>query len=507
MPELTLRAAALPRVTRLPLALLAGLAMGLGTAPYDLWAVALLGLSSAFWVFSAFGPRPGAFLTGWAVGTAYFVFSLGWITEPFQVDAAVTGWMAPFALVLLGAGLGLFWGAAFWAASRASRPVLALVVLWAAAEMARGYVLTGFPWNMIGYLWAPVPAIQWVSVFGSYGLTFLTLALAAALAWAAQTRDLRAMVGAAAGLVLLLGGGLWLTPPARDLSDRPVARLVQPNAPQDEKWDPEKVGQFFDRQLRLTGQEIADGRPAPDIVVWSETAVPWLLHRARGPLDMISEAAGDVPVVLGIQRASEGRYYNAMVLMRGDGRIAETYDKHHLVPFGEYMPASWLFSHIGVGGLAQRAEGGYSAGPGPRLVDLGRLGMALPLICYEAVFPQDVGGAPGRPDLLLHLTNDAWFGTWSGPYQHLEQSRIRAIEQRLPMLRAANTGVSAVIDGAGRVIAELPLGHAGVVDAAVPAPLPPSFYAKSGDLPFFLLLAVLIAGVMLPGRRNRIDPM
>ena len=507
MRDLTVRAIATPRVARLPLAFLAGLALAMGAAPYELWAVALLGLVGAFWIFIALGPRRRAFLTGWAVGFGYFVFSLGWITEPFQVDAAVTGWMAPFALVLMAAGLGLFWGAAFWAAARSPRPLIALVVLWCAAEMARGYLLTGFPWGMVGYLWAPVPAIQWVSVVGSYGLTFLTLDLAAVLAVALHGRDRRMLALGAAGFVLLLGGGLWLTPAPQDLSERPVVRLVQPNAPQDQKWNPEMVPVFFDRQLRLTGQPVADGLPAPSLVVWPETALPWLLHRAREPLDMVSEAAGDVPVALGIQRRDEdGRYYNSMVLMQGDGSITETYDKHHLVPFGEYMPAASLFAHVNISGLAQRAASGYSAGPGPQLIDLGVLGTALPLICYEAVFPQDVGGAPGRADLLLHLTNDAWFGTWSGPYQHLSQSRIRAIEQRLPMLRAANTGVSAVIDGGGRVIAQRGLGEAGVVDARVPPPMAPSFYATTGDLPFFLLLLVLIAAVFVPNGRIPIDP-
>lgn len=478
--------------------------IGTGSPPWDQWLLALLGLVSAFWLFTLVGQPRHAAGTGWAVGLGYFGFALGWIVEPFQVDAATTGWMAPFALFFLAGGLALFWGLAFGVAARVARsPVLALVVFWSLAELARGYVFTGFPWALVGYIWASVDAIQWVALVGSYGVTAATLAIAGGLAVVLRDgRFGRVPLAAVAALAVLLGGGRALVPADEDLTEQPVVRLVQPNAPQHEKWDPEKIPVFFDRQVRLTGAEIPDGRPQPSLVVWPETAMPWLLHRADDGLAIVSDAAGETPVVLGIQRAEEGRWYNSAVLLDATGTVAQVYDKHHLVPFGEYMPAAALFARWNIMGLAARAEGGYSPGPGPALMTVPGLGLALPLICYEAVFPQDLRGTGTRPDMVLHLTNDAWFGEFSGPYQHLAQARIRAIEFGLPMLRAANTGVSAVIDGAGRVIAELPLGQAGFVDAALPPPRPVTLYARLGDWPVALLL-VLAAGYLAFTKRTK----
>ena len=207
-------------------------------------------------------------------------------------------------------------------------------------------------------------------------------------------------------------------------------------------------------------------------------------------------------MAIGIQREQNGRYYNSLVTLGEGGGIGQVYDKHHLVPFGEYMPAAAVFRRWNIFGLAARAEGGYAPGAGPRMLDFGPLGLALPLICYEAVFPQNVYRAPVRPQMLLQITNDAWFGQWSGPYQHLAQARVRAIEQGLPLLRSANTGVSAVIDGAGRIIASLPMGEAGFVDAPLPAPLRHTVYARTGDLPVLILLFLCGTALFVMTRRK-----
>jgi len=171
------------------------------------------------------------------------------------------------------------------------------------------------------------------------------------------------------------------------------------------------------------------------------------------------------------------------------------------VPFGEYMPLGDLLARFGIYGLAASHGHGYSAGPGAQVLDLGAIGRALPLICYEAVFAHDVNAAPERPNVILHLTNDAWFGTGAGPQQHLAQARMRAIEQGLPVARAANTGISAMIDGWGRITASLPLNTAGYLDAALPAPRAPTLYSRSGDLPFALLLLGGLCGAVLRARK------
>jgi apolipoprotein N-acyltransferase len=275
-------------------------------------------------------------------------------------------------------------------------------------------------------------------------------------------------------------------------------RLIQPNAPQHQKWDPQFAGIFFERLVQFTRA----GEERPDLIVWPETAVPVWLHNAARTLGIISDAAGDVPVVLGINRAEGMRIFNAAVLMDAEGRVTQTYDKHHLVPFGEYIPLGNLLSKIGIQGLASRSGDGFSPGAGADVIDLGGLGKALVLICYEAVFPQDVRAAPVRPDFILHLTNDAWFGNFSGPYQHLAQARMRAIESGLPVLRAANTGVSAVIDAKGRVLHALPLNTEGYLDAVLPEPLPETLYAKSGDLPLTIVVVLLLLTALLRRRRE-----
>lgn len=488
----------LPGWARLTLAVAAGAVMGFGQAPFDLPWPAFAGLVAAFLLFDAARGTRGALAAGWGVGLGYFGLVLSWVVEPFQVDAVTTGWMAPFALFFLAAGLALFWALAFWGAAqvRRRRRLFALVVLWATAELARAYLFTGFPWAMVGSLWTPVDAIQWVAVIGPHGLTFVTLGAAALLAVALRGGAAKAWRPALAGgalLAVLVFGGMALVPPLQDLDGRPVVRLVQPNAPQRQKWDPAWVPTFFDRQVEFTAAPSHQDLARPALTVWPETALPMLLNRADRGLEIATDAAFPGRLVVGIQREEAGDYYNSLVLAEQGPEVLQVYDKHHLVPFGEYMPAAWFFSHFEIGGLAQRAAGGYAAGPGPRTIDLGEeLGRALPLICYEAVFPQDLR-SPQRPDFLLQLTNDAWFGTFSGPYQHLAQARVRAIEQGLPMVRAANTGVSAVIDGAGRVLDRLPLGEAGYLDTALPPPLRVTPYSRTGDLPalgLFLVLAL-----------------
>lgn len=472
----------------------AGLAFGFGQPPFDLWPVALLGLALGLWAVMQAQSRRNAALSGWLFGLGYFGLSLHWIVEPFFVDAAVTGWMAPFALVGLAGGLALFWALAcalsVW---RGRVQLLMLVGLWAVAELARAYVLTGFPWGLVGYALAPTPLVHLSAWIGPHGLSLTVLGLAMLLAGAqARPRSAGVAVGVFAGL---WGLGTAVQAPEQDLTDRPVVRLVQPNAPQHQKWDPAHMPTFFQRQIAATG---AAG--AVDLIVWPETALPVLLSQADEAFALIAKAAQGTHVALGLQRVEAGKYYNSMALLDGQGAVAAIYDKHHLVPFGEYLPLPWLFEGIEAGGLAARARGGFAAGPGPAVLET-PLGQVVPLICYEAVFPQDILRAPMRADLLLHLTNDAWFGTYAGPFQHLMQARLRAIEMGLPLVRAANTGVSAVIDPGGRIVDQLPLGGTGHLDVALPVGLAPTLYSQTGDLPAALACLLLIGAGFYRSRR------
>ena len=476
-----------------------GALAALGVAPIYWPAATVLGLSLITLLLNDDTQHRRAAVLLWLFGVGYFGVALRWITEPFQVEAEVYGWMAPFALGLMAAGLALFWGAAGWLACRWSRPgpvrALALVLALSVAELARAYVFTGFPWAALAQIWVESQAAGLLAWIGPHGLAFLTLGFASLPGLLRRVALPASLVPA---LIVLAFGAIDRPAIAPDVaSDRPLVRIVQPNAPQDEKWHPEKWQTFFWRQVEATR---APG-PRPDLVVWPEASIPYLLENADSVLPIMAEAAGDTTLAFGVQRGWPN-VYNTLAVMDG-GEITQTYDKHHLVPFGEYMPFPALFRRLGIRGLAERADGGYARGPGPELLDFGALGQGLPLICYEAVFPQHATRRGARPNFLLQVTNDAWFGVASGPQQHLAQAQMRAIEQGLPLIRSANTGISALIAPNGAIQGALALGTDGFLDLRLPPAAPPTLYARAGDLPFTALLALACIGLgLFQWRRN-----
>lgn len=475
-----------------------GAIMASGQAPLGFWWLTLAALATlTVLVASAPGPKHTAWL-GFFAGTGYFILALSWLTQPFLIDAERYAWMAPFAVLFMSAGLALFWAAAAGLSTvfSGSRRAMAFVLALTAAEFARGHVLTGFPWALVGHVWIGTAPAQVASLLGPTGLTLMTT-IAAALPAAFRWRGL-----AASALILALatGFGTWrLSQP--DPGGRALTvRLVQPNADQQAKWDPERAQANFARLLDLTSTA-----PRPDLVIWPETSVPYLLDTNPDLPEIIAGAAGGATTIVGVQRSEGMRAWNSAVVIAPDGQISAVYDKHHLVPFGEYIPKGDLaYSLFGLTAFAAQQGNGYSSGTGPSILELGPdIGRVLPLICYEAVFPQDLLDAPGRADWLLQITNDAWFGTLSGPYQHLAQARLRAIEQGLPMIRVANTGVSAAIDAKGRVLASIPLGRADFLDVPLPGALPITPFARYGEAPALLLLAVLALGFLIPLHRRR----
>ncbi|MCZ4351041.1 apolipoprotein N-acyltransferase [Roseovarius aestuarii] len=473
-----------------------GVVAATGQAPFDLWPLTVLALAALFGLLRApTGMARGLWL-GLTAGTGYFALALSWIVEPFLIDVARHAWMAPFALVLMAGGMGLFWMAAFGVARALGGGALAWAAAMTAGEAVRGVIFTGFPWAQIGHVWITTPILHWAAFGGALGLCMLAALAGAALWHVLAGARLWGGLGFVA-LGLAYGVGPWMAPAPEVPVDAPIIRLVQPNAPQDEKWDRDMMPVFFERQLGFT----AAGAP-PDLVVWPETSVPVLLERAEAELVRIASAARGASVVVGLQRADDLRYYNSLLVLDGQGRQTAVYDKHHLVPFGEYVPFGDVLGRFGITGFAARYGNGYSAGSGARLLDMGGLGRALPLICYEGVFPRNIHAAPQRPDFMLLITNDAWFGQVSGPYQHLAQARLRSVEQGLAMIRVANTGVSAMIDPAGRVTASIPMGQAGWLDVPLPPAAPPTVYARTGDWVMWGLLIVL-AGLSWKGTRRR----
>lgn len=467
----------------------AGAVAAFGQAPYDFPLLMLLGFVGAVKLFQ-YSPRPGqASAIGWGFAFGYFLHGWLWLLSPFMVDPERYAWMAPFALVLMCGGLALFWGAAFGLSRWLSPKIWPLIFCLPAAEMLRGYIFTGFPWGMFSQALVDIWPGQGLAFVGPYGMTLAVVAAAVFLARPLAIRLLPRFGQVAAQVAIATCFVVPFKGPEAPLTDT-IIRLVQPNAAQKDKWDPVLIPEFFDRQLTLTGASTRADEPEPDLVLWAETAIPWLLDMADGALSQISFAARGKPVVLGVQRRSDLQYYNSAVLLGPAGEVLQTYDKHHLVPFGEYIPFGDVMAKVGISSFASQLGNGYSSGPGAALMDLGALGMALPLICYEAVFARDVNAAPHRPAFLMQLTNDAWFGKGQGPLQHLAQARMRAIEQGLPMARVANTGVSAMIDPWGQITDSLALNTAGFLDAHLPHPRTATPYSRLGEWPFLILLLI-----------------
>lgn len=479
----------------------AGVGLGLGQAPFGLWPVALIALAIGLTVIADAPDRRAAARAAWAFGTGYFGLTLHWIVEPFFVDAARHGWMAPFALIALAGGLAIFWAGAGYAAGAAetrTRRLFALATGLALAELARAYLFTGFPWASLGSVWLGTPIIQTSALVGPHGLTAITLF---ALAWAVAAWPVNrtaGLVAAALPLVPLLVIGLirvWTIAPLPE-APRPILRLIQPDAAQHLKWLPEMRPRFFARQLDMT----ASATPrAPDLIIWPETAITDFLQRADDTLTRIAAAAQGRKVIAGIHTFENGGVYNVLMLLGEDARPEALYRKSHLVPFGEYVPLAGLMARLGIYGLAAFDEAGYAAGAGAHIIDTGAPGRVLPLICYEAVFPHFGRAISADADWMVQITNDAWFGNFAGPQQHLDQARLRAIERGLPLARVANTGISGVIDPWGRVLDPLPLNTAGFADIALPPRLPVTPYTRLGDALVLLALMLIAAGLALRG--------
>ncbi|SEM67209.1 apolipoprotein N-acyltransferase [Loktanella fryxellensis] len=475
---------------------LLGILVALGMAPLDWWIVAVPAWGV---VLAVLAGAPGLRAAGFAalfVGLGYFGFTLRWLIEPFLIDAATWGWAAPLAVSLMALRETLFWVAgtllARWLTpAPGTARLMALVLSLTLAEALRGYLFTGFPWGLIGHVLIPTPWAQLAAHGGPHLLTLLVLTVAAGLVMAAGRRW--------AGFVPLIAAvgmaPLLVPPPVPGDPAAPVIRIVQPNAPQDQKWDPAQNLIFFQRMIAYS-----QAAPRPAAIVWPETAVPVLLDYAQPELGQIAAAAAGVPLVTGVNRSQDGLYYNSLVVVGAGGQVTQTYDKAHLVPFGEYVPFGEVLLRLGVQGLATSQGGGFAKGPVPQpLIDLPGIGAARALICYEGIFAEEIA-TPERPRLLMMITNDAWFGKGAGPAQHLMQARLRSIEQGLPMVRSANTGISAMIDAHGRIRAMIPLDQAGYVDAALPAALGPTAYVRWGDWP---VLALVLTGLAALAARRR----
>lgn len=481
-------------------------------------------------------PLRSAFLRGWLAGVAYFAIGTWWVAEAFLVDIAAHGWMAPFAVTFMAGGIALFWGLAalLYRAARVTGAwrVIVFAAAFGVAEWIRGHVLTGFPWNLPGESWKAGSLVsQTASLVGAYGLTVLTVGMAAAPALLIKARGRESLiaVGAAAAVLLAMTGYGYLRPGYTLWAPRaaprpplpPVVRIVQPDVPQEAKYDPQSFSRILGKYLSLTRQPSSDGQ-APDIVIWPEGAVPALAedYLAEGTWTraaIIDALSPDQVLIVGAARY-EGSpetpsYFNSLLVLRRDGDDLVQlgrYDKHRLVPFGEFLPLDSLLSPLGIKNLVQIGDG-FTPGARPAPLAIPGLPVIQPLICYESLYPgftREGASRSGKlPDLIVNVSNDAWFGATSGPLQHLNLASYRAIEEGVPMARATPTGVSAMVDAYGRVIPSSRINQRveAVVDVALPPKVVETPYRRLGDLAFSIfVIAGLAVTAVFHWRRLKI---
>ena len=534
---------------RILIAFLAGAASTLALPPTNVWPVPFVTFSILVWlVDGAAGTRLGGVLAaasaGWWFGFGYFLAGLYWLGHAFLVDAKTFGWLLPFAVTALPAAmaiytaLGLALARAIW--TRGATRILALAVALTLAEWLRGHLFSGFPWNTYGYaLISPLWLAQGAALIGIWGLTFLAVAIYASPAALADPRTdtTRPWVAPALSAVVIAAlaiyGAARLAGTSTSYVEGVHLRIMQPNLQQDDKFNYARKQQVMDRYLALSDRK--DGPQSTGLrgvthLIWPESAFPFFLTREPDVLAQISALLpkGTVLITGAIRAPDSGgvvnRAYNSIYVIGDDGSILSVYDKVHLVPFGEYLPFQDLLERLGLEQLT-KVRGGFI--PGERRQNQPAPGAPnfLPLVCYEIIFASDavphseqpnwlyrhlghyfdwpfVAGNGARPGWLLNLTNDGWFGASAGPYQHFQQARVRAIEEGLPLVRAANTGISAVVDPLGRVVASLPLGVEGILDAPLPRPLAPTLYARLGDAPAGLMVLGGLGWVMLSRRRR-----
>jgi apolipoprotein N-acyltransferase len=498
-------------------------------APFNAWPVLFLTFPVMVWLTDGAGAGrwrgvPAAALTGWWFGLGYFVFGLYWIGYAFLVDASTFAWLLPFAILGLPAYLALFTAFGFALArliwTRDASRVLALAVSLTIAEWLRGQLLTGFPWNAFGYaLSEPLALAQTASLIGLWGMTFLTVAIFAspAVLIDGSSRGRNPWTAPVAAILALMAMGVFgvirlSLHPALSVANVRL-RIMQPDLQQDEKFNYSAKAAVMQKYLtlsdRASGPQSTGVRDA-SILIWPESAFPFFLTHEADAMAQIAELLPKGTILItGSVRAPDlppgtrvTRAYNSVYVIDHDGSVLSIYDKLNLVPFGEFLPFQDWMEKLGFEQLT-RVQGGFIPGTVRRTMAIPDAPRALPLICYEAVFPADLAARDDRPGWIVNLTNDGWFGISTGPYQHLQQARLRAVEQGLPVVRAANTGISAVIDPLGRIVARLGLGIEGVLDSTLPAAIAPTIYARFGDIPAAIIVA---AGLIFVVRRRAAKP-
>lgn len=514
-------------MTRYPktIALAAGLASATGFAPLGWWPVTLIAFAVLMMLVGKAPSSRAAFVRGWTFGVGHFSLGLNWIAHAFDFQSAMPHWLGYVAVVVLSLYLAVYPGIAAWLAWRIAgsgergRFSVAFAAAWIATEYLRATLFTGFAWNSLGVIWVGTfvaGASQWI---GTYGLSGLTILACGGLVWFAihlvheigrkplTPVRIIALVAffilpeaVAIGVVPFL---FPTTPQAvRDVG--PAIRIVQPNLSLAEQ----RNGAADESNVALLERLTGPATSSPRLILWPEGAVPYYLDeeswarfrlaKLLGPRDilltggsmLIYNKAGDLTAAR-----------NSVFAINANSDIVARYDKTHLVPYGEYLPARPILSAIGLARLVE-SDVDFIPGEGSLTTTLPGFGKVGVQICYEIIFSGQVSDPADRPAFIFNPSIDAWFGAW-GPPQHLAQARLRAVEEGLPIVRATTTGISAVIDADGRVLAALPLDKAGFIATRLPPPKPPTFFARHGNtIPLALALLLAIAAIAPRFRRG-----
>jgi apolipoprotein N-acyltransferase len=516
---------------RRAIAFISGAAGALALPPLSLFPLVVVPLTIAVWLIDGAQDRrrlrpltaslSAAFGAGWWMGFGYFLAGLWWVGSALLVEADKFAWALPLAVVALPAALAVFPAGGFALArllwSSGPLRIFALAVGLGVAEWARGLLFTGFPWNDFGMaLGVNLTLAQTASLVGLHGLTFLAIAIFAAPATLWRVGESRLNLAPTIVAVLALGliaafGEFRLMAPLSATLPGVKLRLIQPNVGQDDaSFSPETkqaiLRRYFDLSERATSPDRSGVRDVTHLI-WPESAFPFILSRDPQALSEIVDFLGSgATLITGAARREDGsppRYFNSIEIVGRDGLSAQRYDKQHLVPFGEYMPFASLLERAHLTQLVD-IPGGFEPGSGRRILHVPGLPDAMPLICYEAIFPIEFGSflsGAERPGWVLNVTDDAWFGLTPGPYQHFAQARLRAIELGVPLVRDANSGISAVLDGLGREIAVAPLGAEGVLDAELPEALAPTWQSRLGSAGATLIGLAFLAAALTGKRR------
>ena len=480
--------------------LILGIILATGQMPFDIpyLAFSALVLLGYYWIKHQ--PKSfESFIWGFAFGFGYFGITFFWIVEPFLVESEKTGWLAPIALFFLVIFLSFILSLCFFLAAvvghgrTKNQRLIIFFLFFLSSELARSELIFNFPWGLISSIWINTPFSQSLALFGPYWLSGLTILCAFLLS--------RVWVGTITALLIILAlyvfGYYRLSLPLVERTNPVKIRIVQPNIQQSEKWKPELAATFLNRHISLSKSALETG---VDLIVWPETSVSYEIMDNLKLRDGISSELR-LSLLLGARRFDKEnkKLFNSAFLLAENGDIIEIYDKIKLVPFGEYIPFGEFLSSLNILGLASDGLIGFSSGKENGIFKTKKLGVFKILICYEAIFSEDQKNWDKRPSWIINITNDAWFGAFSGPYQHLTLARMRAIESGLPMVRSANTGISAMIGPFGRILSQLNLETRGYIEEFLPKGSQPTLYSRLGPTfcNFLLTIVVLLTIVSL----------